>query len=70
MVYYKPVKNIFDIFVFIKVIIAVVIYYNSLLNSIMIIRGFFFTSKFWFLLCYFLDIKQKFFTIFYPQING
>ena len=33
-------------------------------------KSLFFISKSWSLLCYFLSIKQKLFTIFYPQTNS
>ncbi len=53
-----------------KVIIEVVVRYHSLLDSIISDWDSIFTSKFWFLLCYFLGIKQKLFTAFYLQTDG
>ena len=47
-----------------------VVHYHNLPQSIMSNLGSFFTLKFWLLLCYFLEIKQKLSTSFYSQING
>ena len=70
MVYYKPVKIIFDAPGLAKVIIDVVVRHHRLLDLIVSNKGSFFTSKFWSLLCYFLGIKQKLSTAFYPQTDG
>ena len=43
---------------------------HGLLDSIVIDKGFLFTSKFWSSLCYFLGIKQTLFTTFYPQTDS
>lgn len=55
MVYYE----------FIKVIIDIIIYYYDFFNFIIIDKKLLFTSKFGFLLYYFLNIKKKLFIAFY-----
>ena len=70
MVHYKPVKIIINAPDFGKVIMDVVVQHHGLPDSIITDWGFLFTSKFWILLCYFLDIKRRLFTTFYPQTNG
>ena len=47
-----------------------VIRHYGLPNSIVTNWKLLFTSKFWSLLCYFLGIKRRLSTAFYPQING
>ena len=69
MVYYKPVKVIIDAPSLAKVI-NIVVRHHRVLELILIDQGSFFTSKFWFSLCYFLEIKQKLFIAFHPQRNG
>ena len=70
MVYYKPVKVTIDTLDLAKVIIDVVIRYHRVPESIITDQGLLFTSKFWSLLCYFLNIKKKLSTAFHPQTNG
>ena len=70
MVYYKPVKVIIDAPGLAKVIIDVVVRYHGFSDSIVTDRGFFFTSRLWSLLCYFLSIKRRLSTTFYLQIDG
>ena len=70
MVHYKPVKVIIDAPGLAKVIINVVVRHHSLPDSIVTNRGLLFTSKFWSLLCYFLGVKRRLSTAFYPQIDG
>ena len=70
MVHYKPVKITIDAPDLAKVIIDVVIRHHGLPDSIITDRGSLFTSKFWSLLCYFLDIKRKLSIAFHPQTNG
>ena len=70
MVYYKPVKITIDTPKLAKVIIDMVVYYHGHLNSIVTNRSYFFTSKFWLSLCYFLGIKRWLSTTFYLQTNG
>ena len=53
-----------------KVIINIVIWHYGLPHSIITDWGSLFTLKFWSLLCYFLDIKKRLSTAFYPQTNG
>lgn len=69
IVYSKQVKVIIYTVGFAKVMINLVVRYHSLLESIISDQGSIFISTFWFLLCCFLDIKQKLFTAFYLQIN-
>ena len=69
MVYYEPVKITIDALGLAEVIIDVVIRYHSLLDSIVSDRGSIFTSKFWFSLCYFLDIKQRLSTAFHSKTD-
>ena len=58
MVNYKPVKIIIDIPSLAKVIINIVIYHYKVLELIVMDQSLFIMSKFWFLLCYFLEIKK------------
>ena len=69
MVHYKPLKITIDALGLVEVIINVVVRHHSLSDSIITNRGFLFTSKFWFLLCYFLEIKRWLSIAFYPQTN-
>ena len=70
MVYYKPVKITIDAPGLAEVIIDIVVRHHGLFDSIITDWGFLFTSKFWSLLCYFLDIKKKLSKTFHPQTNG
>ena len=70
MVHYEPVKVIIDVPGLAKVIIDIFVHHHKVLKSIVIDQGLLFTSKFWFLLCYFLGIKRKLSTAFYPQTDG
>ena len=70
MVYYKPVKIMIDGPDLAEVIIDIVVQHHGLLDSIITDWGFLFTSKFWFLLYYFLGIKRRLFTTFHLQINS
>ena len=70
MVYYKPVKVTIDAPGLVEVIINVIVRHHGLLDAIVTNWGFLFTLKFWSLLCYFLGIKRRFSTAFYPQIDG
>ena len=70
MVYYKPVKITIDTPDLAEVIINMIVRCYGFLESIVINRGLLFISKSWFLLCYFLGIKKKLFTAFYPQIDS
>ncbi len=70
MIYYKPVKVTIDISGLVKVIIDVVVRHYNIFKSIVIDQGLLFMLKFWSSLYYFLDIKKRLLTTFYPQING
>ncbi len=70
MVYYKPAKVTINVPGLAKVIIDVVMRHYRVPESIMMDRDLLFTSKFWFLLCYFLRIKRKLSTDFHPQTDG
>ena len=70
MVHYEPVKITINTPGLAKVIINVVIWHHGLPDSIITNWGSLFTSKFWSSLCYFLGIKKKLSTAFYPQIDG
>ena len=66
MVYYKSVKITIDALGLAKVIINVVIRYHGFSDLIVTNQELLFNSKFWSLLCYFLGIKRKLSTTFYP----
>ena len=66
MIYYKLIKITINIPGLVKVIIDIMIRHHGLFNSIITDRGLLFMSKFWYLLCYFLEIKQRLSTTFYP----
>ena len=70
MVYYEPVKDTIDAPKLVEVILDVVVRHHGLPNSIVSERGPLFTSKFWSSLCYFLGIKWRLSTTFYPQTDG
>ena len=70
MVHYEPVKVTIDAAGLAEVIIDVVVRHHGLPDSIVSDRGSLFTSKFWSLLCYFLGIKWRLLTTFYPQTNS
>ena len=70
MVYYEPVKVTIDAPGLAEVIIDVVVWHHGLPDSIVTDRGSLFTSKFWSSLCYFLGVKRKLSTAFYPQTDG
>ena len=70
MVYYELVKLTIDSPGLAEVIIDVVVWYHGLSDSIDSDRDSVFTSKFWSSICYFLGIKQRLSTIFYPQTDG
>ena len=64
MVHYKLVKITINAPSLGEVIINVMVKHHSLFNSMITDQESLFTSKFWFLLCYFLKIKQKLFNDF------
>ena len=59
MVHYKQVKITIDAFGLAEVIQDVVVQHHGLSDSIVSNRDSLFNSKFWSLLCYFLNIKQR-----------
>ena len=69
MVHYKLVKVTIDAPGPAEVIIDMVVQHHGLPDSIISDWGAIITSKFWSLLCYFLGIKQRLSTMFYPQTN-
>lgn len=64
IIYYKLVKTIIAILNIIKVIINILVYYIGLYNFIISNQDFIFILKFFFLLSYFLIIKNKLFVTF------
>ena len=70
MVYYKSIKITFNALVLTKVIIDMVVRHQNLSDSIVTDKSLLFTSKFRSLLYYFLNIKQKLFTVFRPQTDS
>lgn len=70
MVHYKPVKTTMDVVGLAKTIIDIVVWYYSLMESIISNQSLLFTTKIWSLLYYSLDIKGKLSTTFHPQSNG
>ncbi len=70
MIHYELVKVTIDTPGLAEVIIDVVVRHHGVLESIVTDRGSLFTSKSWCSLCYFLGIKRKLSTAFYPQTDG
>ena len=70
IIHYNPVKVIMDVLGLTEVIINVIVRHHSFLDPIVINQRSLFTSKFWSLLCYFLGIKRRLSTAFYPQTDG
>ncbi len=70
MVHYKLVKVTIDILGLAEVIIDMIVHHHKVPESIVIDQGLLFISKFWFLLYYFLKVKKKLSTAFYPQTDG
>ena len=70
MVHYKPVKVTINALELADIIIDVVIRHYDLPHSIISDWGAIFTSKYWSSLCYFLGIKRRLFTAFYPLTDG
>ena len=69
MVHYEPVKVIIDASCLAEVIIDVILRHHGLPDSIVNDRDLLFISKFWSLLCYFLDIKRRLSTVFHLQTD-
>ena len=70
MVHYEPVKVTIDTPGLAEVINNVVMRHHGVPELIVTNQGWLSIFKFWFLLCYFLGIKQRLWTAFYPQTNG
>ncbi len=70
MIHYELVKVTIDASGLAEVIINVVLRHHRVPKSILTDRGLLFISKFWFLLCYFLEIKRKLSINFYLQTDG
>ena len=70
MVYHEPVKITINAQGLVEGIINVVVRQHGQPNPIMTDQGSLFTSKFWSLLCYFLDIKRRLSTTFHLQTDG
>ncbi len=70
IIHYKPVKVTINVLSLAKMIINVGVRHHRVPQSIVTDRDSLLTSKFWSLLCYFLGIKRKLSTTFYPQTNG
>ena len=66
MVYYKPVKIIINASSFLKIVINMMVSYYGIQNLIVTNEELLFILKFWLLLYYFPDIKQRLSTTFYP----
>ena len=69
MMHYEAVKVTINAPRLAEVHIDVVVRHHGLSDSIISDCGAIFTSKFWSSLCYFLGIKRRLSTIFYPQID-
>ena len=69
MMHYEPIKVIIDALRLAEVILNVIVWHHGLPNPIVSDRGLLFTSKFWSLLCYFLNIKRRLSIAFHPQTD-
>ena len=70
MVHYKPVKVTINASGLMEVIFDVVVRHHGFPDSIVSDWDIVFMSKFWSSLCYFLRIKRRLSTAFYPQTNS
>lgn len=70
IIYYESVKVIINTSALAEITIDIVVCYHGLLNSIVTNWGSLFTSKFRLSICYFLGIKRRLLTTFYPQTNS
>ena len=70
MVHYEPIKVTIDTPGLAEVILDMVVRHHGLPDSIVSDRDSLFTLKFWSLLYYFLGIKQRLSTAFYPQTDS
>ena len=69
MVHYEPVLTTLDAEQLAAVLIETVIKYHGLPNFIVTDRGSLFTLKIWSSLCYYLNVKRRLSTAFYPQTD-
>ena len=70
MLYYKLVKVTINAPGLAEVILVKIVWHHGLPDLIISDRGSLLTLKFWLLLCYFLSIKRRLLTAFYPQTNS
>ena len=66
MMHYKPVKVIINTLGLAELIIDIVVWHHGLPDSIITNKSLIITAKFWSSLHYFLDVKQRLSTAFYP----
>ena len=69
-VYNKPIRITSNALGLVEIIIKAVVRHHGLPNSIVGDCSSVFTLKFWILLCYFFEIKQKLLINFYVQIDS
>lgn len=70
MIYYELVKVTINIFTLAKIIINIVVEHYSFPDLIVINQDLHYNSNFWLSLYYYLGIKRKLSTSFYPQTNN
>ena len=70
MIHYEPVKIIIDTLNLMEVTLDIIVQHHGLFNLIVSDWGMVFSLKFWSFLYYFLSIKQRLFTVFYPETDG
>ncbi len=70
MLHDKLVKITINVPNLAEVIIDMIVRYHGVPKSIIMDQDLLFILKFLFLICYFLEIKKKLFTAFYPQIDS
>lgn len=70
MVYYELGMVTIDTPALAEVIINKLVWHYGISDSIVNDWNSVFISKFWFLLCYFWEIKRKLFIVFHPQTDG
>lgn len=69
MVYYKSIKITINILGLATIMINIIVQPHGFFDSIISNYGMIFIFKFWFLFCFFFNIKRKFFITFYFQKN-
>lgn len=70
MIHFEPIKVTIDAMGLAKLILDMIVWHHGLPNITVSDKGSLFTSKFWLLFCYFLDIIKKLSIAFYPYINA